>query len=78
MSDNFTPFVISVSDDEIAELRERLAKTRWPDNLPDVGWDYGINANLIKDLAEYWKDEFDWSSFETYLNSFENLTTYID
>ncbi len=78
MSDNFTPFVISVSDDEIADLRERLAKTRWPDNLPDVGWDYGINANLIKDLAEYWKDEFDWSSFETYLNSFENLTTYID
>ena len=78
MSDNFTPFVISVSDDEIADLKERLEKTRWTDNLPDVGWDYGIDANLIKDLAEYWKNEFDWRSFETYLNSFENLTTYID
>ena len=78
MSDNFTPFVISVSDDEIADLKERLEKTRWTDNLPDVGWDYGIDANLIKDLAEYWKNEFDWRSFETYLNSFENLTTDID
>ena len=78
MSDNFKPFAISVSDDEIADLKERLEKTRWPDHLPDVGWDYGIDANLVRELAEYWKDEFDWRSFETYLNSFENLTTDID
>ncbi|HJM37654.1 MAG TPA: epoxide hydrolase [Acidimicrobiales bacterium] len=78
MSDNFSPFVISVGDDEIADLKERLEKTRWPDHLPDTGWDYGIDANLVKELAEYWKDEFDWRSFETYLNSFNNLTTDID
>ena len=78
MSDNFKPFVVSVGDDEIADLKDRLEKTRWPDHLPDVGWDYGIDANLVRELAEYWKDEFDWRSFEAYLNSFENLTTDID
>ena len=54
MSDNFTPLVISVGDDEIADLKERLERTRWPDHLPDAGWDYGFDANLVRNLAAYW------------------------
>ena len=78
MSDSIESFVISVTDEEIEDLKDRLGKTRWPDHLPNVGWDYGVDADWIKELAKYWKDEFDWRKFETYLNSFNHLSTNID
>ena len=65
-----TPFRVAVSDAEIADLRERLGRTRWPDQLPDSGWDYGADLDYVRSLCEYWRDGFDWRAFEARFNAF--------
>ena len=55
------PFEVSVSDDEIADLKARLTATRWPREEPqDAGWDYGANMAYVKELCAYWQESFDW------------------
>ena len=54
------PFVINISDETLDDLRHRLGQTRWPDEMPGVGWDYGSNLAYIRELVEYWRTEFDW------------------
>jgi len=44
------PFTISVPGEVLADLRERLARTRWPEQLPDAGWDYGASLTYIREL----------------------------
>ena len=65
-----TPFKIDVPDDILQDLNERLARTRWPDEIPGSGWDYGSNLDYIKELVEYWRTEFDWRAQEKLINSF--------
>ena len=72
------PFEVRVADEVIADLRERLARTRWPDELADVGWDYGTPVELVKDLCDYWRTTFDWRSFEERHNRFPQFVTTID
>ena len=69
------PFTISVSDAQIADLRRRLADTRWPDQLPGTGWDYGCDLAWLRDLASYWADGFDWRSAEARLNSMDQVVS---
>jgi len=79
MSDeSIKPFTIDVPQADIDDLRERLAKTRWPDALPDVGWRYGIPLAYLKELAGYWQNSFDWRKQEALLNTYEQFTTTID
>lgn len=76
--DAIEPFELSVTDAEIDDLRARLEKARWPDQLPDAGWSYGTNLEYLQDLCEYWRESFDWAAFETRLNEFDQYTTTID
>ena len=46
-------FKIDISDSVIEDLKARLSRTRWPDELPDTGWDYGSNLEYVKELVEY-------------------------
>jgi pimeloyl-ACP methyl ester carboxylesterase len=62
------PFEIDIPDECLTDLRERLARTRWPDEIPDSGWDYGANLAYMKELAEYWRSRFDWRAQERKLN----------
>ena len=64
-----TPFKIEVSDAILKDLKERLDRTRWPDEMPGSGWDYGTNLDYIKELVEYWRTRFDWRSQEELINS---------
>jgi epoxide hydrolase len=73
-----TPFRINVSDDDLEDLRTRLARTRWPDELPEVGWRYGVPVGYLKELAEYWRTSYDWRRYEAELNGFAQFTTQID
>lgn len=73
-----TPFRINVSDDDLEDLRRRLARTRWPDELPEVGWRYGVPVGYLKELAEYWRTSYDWRRYEAELNGFAQFTTQID
>ena len=78
LSDTIHEFTITVGNDEITALIERLSQTRWPDQITDTGWDYGVNAEWVRDLADYWANRFDWGAAEAHLNSFDHVITEID
>lgn len=70
MSEQPTPFTLSVPDAEIDDLRDRLARTRFPDQAPDAPWAYGTDVDWLRGLVAYWRDEFDWRAQEARLNAF--------
>ena len=72
------PFKIEVSDSDLDDLRARLERTRWPDELPGTGWDYGSNLDYIKELVDYWCTKFDWRAQEQLINSFSHFKTDVD
>ena len=71
-------FKIDISDSVIEDLKSRLASTRWPDELPGTGWDYGSNLEYVKELVEYWRTTFDWRAQEDLINSFSHFKTEVD
>lgn len=71
------PFRIGVSDATLADLRERLARTRFPDELDDVGWDYGTPLAYVKELVAYWRDHYDWRTHEARLNQLPQFTARV-
>ena len=72
------PFTIAVEDSVLEDLRQRLADTRWPDEIPNTGWDYGSNLGYMKDLVEYWQTDFDWRKQEAKLNVFDHFKSEVD
>jgi pimeloyl-ACP methyl ester carboxylesterase len=72
------PFHIQVAEEILIDLRERLARTRWPDELPDAGWDYGTNRAYLQQLATYWREQYDWRAQERLLNTFPQFQTEVD
>ncbi|MGW2156732.1 epoxide hydrolase family protein [Nonomuraea sp. NPDC001699] len=72
------PFRIDVPQAELDDLRARLAATRWPDELPGVGWSYGVPVGHARKLAEHWRTTYDWRAAEERLNAFDQFTTHID
>ncbi|MSP29052.1 MAG: epoxide hydrolase [Acetobacteraceae bacterium] len=64
------PFHLHVDDAAIADLRDRLARTRLPDQAPDAPWAYGTDVGYLRDLIGYWRDGFDWRAEEARLNAF--------
>ncbi len=79
MSDtSIQPFSISISDAALTDLRQRLQRTRLPDQIPGTGWDYGTDTDWLSTLLAYWRDDFDWRAQEAQLNSFDQFVTHID
>ena len=72
------PFRIDIPQAQLDDLQRRLAHTRWPDELPAVGWSRGVPLTYLKELAEYWRNSYDWRAAETRLNWFPQFTTLID
>ena len=70
-------FNISVPDSKLELLRQKLAAADFPDELEDVGWDYGAPLADVKRLATYWRDEYDWRKQEAKLNELPNFQTSI-
>ena len=70
MSARPEPFTLNVADNAIADLRERLARTRFPDQAPGDTWAYGTNVDYLRGLVEYWRTAFDWRAQEGRLNAF--------
>ena len=64
------PFVLNVPDTAIADLKNRLALTRFPDSAPGEPWAFGSSVAYVRDLVGYWKDDFDWRTQEAALNAF--------
>jgi len=68
------PFELRVPDAALADLRERLARTRWPDEPPLAPWSTGASVEYLTELVEYWRTRFDWRAQEAKLNRFRQFT----
>jgi microsomal epoxide hydrolase len=68
------PFRLEVPEADLRDLRERLARTRFPDEPPLEPWSTGTSLAYLKDLVGYWKDAFDWRRHERELNAFRQYT----
>ena len=77
MADAPTPFTLSVPESQITDLRDRLARTRWPDQPPGEPWATGSDLEYMRDLAEYWRTGFDWRAQEAALNGFPQFTAEV-
>src|SRR5579863_4584103 len=72
------PFEAHVPESVLADLRHRLAETRWPDQLPGTTWEYGADIGKVRALARYWQNGYDWRAQEARINRFHQFTTVID
>ena len=76
--DTIRPFVLGIPQSDLDDLHARLDLTRWPDELPGVGWEYGVPRDYLKELVRYWRHTYDWRAAETRLNEWPQFTTTID
>jgi pimeloyl-ACP methyl ester carboxylesterase len=72
------PFRIDIPQSALDDLHRRLDSTRWPDEIPGVGWARGVPLEYLKELAEYWRNSFDWRAAEARLNRYPQFITEID
>jgi len=72
------PYRVSISQADVDDLRERLARTRWASDLPGTGWERGVPTAYLRDLAGYWASDFDWRAQEAALNACPQFSTTID
>ncbi|HEY2174962.1 MAG TPA: epoxide hydrolase [Mycobacteriales bacterium] len=73
-----TPFRVEVSDADLADLRERLGRTRWPDAETVDDWSQGVPLGYLRELCRYWAEGHDWRATEARLNAFPQFRTEID
>ena len=67
-----------MADDVLADLRARLDRVRWPDEVPDAAWRYGTSVDYMRELVEYWRTRYDWRAHEARLNRLRQFTVEID
>jgi pimeloyl-ACP methyl ester carboxylesterase len=72
------PFQLHVPHADLADLSDRLARTRWPDEIHGAGRRYGIPVADVRSLAEHWRSGYDWRAQEAELNRLPQFTTTID
>lgn len=72
------PFTIQIPEADIEDLKARLAMARIPDQIPNTGWDYGTDMSYLRELIDYWRNDFDWREQESALNEFDQFVTQID
>ena len=69
-----TPFTLHIPDAAIADLIERLSRTRWPDEPPLPEWSTGTSVSYLKSLTDYWQTGFDWRAWERRLDALNHFT----
>ncbi len=72
------PFVMAVPEALLTDLQQRLALTRWPDEIPGAGWRYGANLAYVKELVHYWQHQYDWRAQERLLNGFPQYRVQLE
>jgi epoxide hydrolase len=77
-SDDLRPFRVDVPQAVLDDLHDRLARTRWPDQIPGSGWDYGTDLAYLQDLCDTWLHKFDWRAQEAKFNRWPHFLTDID
>ncbi|HEU4837672.1 MAG TPA: epoxide hydrolase [Pyrinomonadaceae bacterium] len=75
---HITPFSIHIEPQILSDLQERIRQTRWPDQAPGAPWEQGADLEYLRQLLDYWADEFDWQTQERKLNAFIQFRAEID
>lgn len=72
------PSPIFVSDEVLIDLHNRLQSTRWPLDVGNTDWFYGVSRNYLEELVNYWVNEFDWRKAEKAINAYEHYKVHVD
>src|SRR5437762_1087528 len=72
------PFVISVQQAALDDLRDRLRRARWPERETVGDWSQGVPLSYLQDLSGYWAERYDWRAAEARLNQVPQYTTVVD
>ena len=71
-------FQIEVANEVLDDLKQRLSKTRWPNKETSEDWSQGIPLGYMKELCDYWQNEYDWRAREERLKRFPQFITEIE
>lgn len=69
------PFRVEVPDADLADLRDRLDRARWPDAVPGSGWELGTDIESLRAVCDRWRTDYDWRSHEAWLNGHDQYLT---
>jgi pimeloyl-ACP methyl ester carboxylesterase len=72
------PFAIEIGEEVLDDLRQRIQRTRWPDQLPGIGWEQGTDLDYLHELLADWADRFDWRAQERELNRLSHYRAELD
>jgi len=72
------PFEVRIPDVDLFDLRERLRRARWPEEVRDAGWDLGVPLGWLQSVTADWANVFDWRAFEARINALPNYLIDLD
>lgn len=72
------PFHLPFSQEAVDDLRARLARTRWLDEIPGAAWDYGFPQAFLQEICAYWRDAFDWQAQLQRMAAFDHFRCEMD
>ena len=73
-----TPFTINTPEEQLTDLRNRINNTRWAEEECVNDWSQGIPLTYVREIADYWANQYDWRKSEQYLNTFDHFQTNIN
>jgi epoxide hydrolase len=76
--ERIVPYKIAIAQSVLHDLNDRLARTRWPDQIEGSGWEYGVPLSYMNEFVEHWKSRYDWRAEEKKLNALGQFITKID
>ncbi|WP_405052158.1 epoxide hydrolase family protein [Sinorhizobium sp. 8-89] len=77
-SDEIRQFTVNIPDEQLAEMRQRIAETRWPEKETVQDSSQGVPLAAMRKLADYWAKDYDWRKGEAKLNAYPQFVTEID
>ena len=72
------PFVVDVPEDVLTDLSGRLRRTRFPNEIPGIGWQQGMALDYLREIVRYWLDGYDWRVHEARLNRYQQFITTVE
>lgn len=78
MTDEIRPYRLEIPEADLADLRERLDRTKWAPEPAGGDQGYGVSVGRVRELAEHWRHRYDWRAWERRFNRYPQFTTTID